>query len=172
MAFRRDLNKIMNILHSPVPTWNCHLPSKACLRQTLNPIAGTKSMHVRRQSTLKDITFGFGNRQNAVTLCEGNLKPHFKPQPYRIPGLRGQQLLVSAWLRAQRCTVPGGAAILGSALLRHCPWCAANPCSWTLLMVEARKPQSRWVNPVFAGNSKNRAEFCCQGDIPCIRNTL
>ena len=94
-------------------------------------------MHVQRHSTLKDIAFGFSNRENEVTQCEGILKPHFKPQLYRSPGRRGQQLLISAWLQAQRCTVPA------SARWSCHPWqrspeafafcvlqiCVAEPCS-------------------------------------------
>lgn len=55
---------------------------------------------------LKDIIFGFGDKENEVTPCEGILKPYFYPQPYRSPGLSGQHLVISDWLQAQQCKEP------------------------------------------------------------------
>lgn len=163
MAFRMYLNKIMNILHSPVPAWNCHLFSKSCLRQTLKPITSTEIMHVQRQATLKDINFVFSNRENEMTRCEGSLKPPFNSQPHRSPGLRDSRYS-SHLASSQQCVVPGrAAAIPGSVLLGHLPscvlWvCVAEPCPClkpeSLITVQVGKPRfsRKRIRPSFAAS--------------------
>lgn len=101
-------------------------------------------------------------------LCEGILKPHFRPQLHG----RGLQIFFSAWLwpRAVQCQaeLQPEAAILGSTLLSHLPSVPLGMCSWPLFVFEARNPETAgWRAEFLQETPRIRLCFTAGVTYPC-----